>query len=342
MSLINYIVKRILATFPILFGVLAITFVLVRQMPGSPFLAAQGGKVNWDYVGKKEEEMGLNEPIYVQFWIYVRDIFRDGNWGNSANLAPGVPVWQLMWGKVPLTLEMQMIVTVVSSYIGIKAGVFSSVNQNNMKDTVMRFLTFVAYSMPIFWLGLIMRYIFSYRIPWFPAQGYISMMNDEILDTITLSGFGMLDSILALRFDLLFDIISHMFLPIFVLIIGSVAGLTRYVRSSMLEILELDFIRSARAKGCKEKDVVNKHALRNSMIPTVTLIGLNFGFMITGSTLTELTFNLNGMGRLYLNAIQNRDYFVIQAMVMLITGTVILANLITDILYGVLDPRIRY
>jgi peptide/nickel transport system permease protein len=123
--------------------------------------------------------------------------------------------------------------------------------------------------------------------------------------------------------------------------LGSFAGLQRYVRSSMLEVLELDYVRSARAKGCKERDVINKHALRNSMIPTVTLIGLSFGFMITGSMLTEQVFALNGMGKFYLKVIKDRDYFVIQAIVLLITGTVILANLITDLLYGILDPRIR-
>ena len=158
----------------------------------------------------------------------------------------------------------------------------------------------------------------------------------------TVTGFGLIDSLLAGKWVIWVDIVHHLFLPIFVLTIGGLAGLTRYVRSSMLEVLELDFVRSARAKGCKEKDVINKHALKNSMIPTITLIGLSFGYLVIGSTLIERTFSLNGMGRLYMDCIETADYFVIQAMVILITGMVIMANLITDILYGVFDPRIRY
>ena len=341
MSFLNYSLKRILATIPILFGVLLITFVLVRVIPGTPFTPTAESKFDPDVVERLKVYYGLDRPIMVQFWLYLKNIAQ-GDWGKSLTMNKGQPVWSLMWEKVPLTLEINIITTFLSSYLGIKLGVFSAINHNNMKDTVVRFLAFVFYSMPSFWFGIILQYLFTYKLDWFPSQGYMAAYYDEVMDFNTVTGFGLIDTLITWKPRIWLDIIHHLFLPIFVLTIGSIAGLTRYVRSSMLEVLELDFIRSARAKGCKEKDVVNRHALKNSMIPTVTLIGLSFGYLVIGSTLIERTFSLNGMGRLYLDCIENRDYFVIQAMVILITGMVIMANLITDILYGVLDPRIRY
>jgi peptide/nickel transport system permease protein len=341
MSFLNYALKRILATIPILFGVLLITFVLVRIIPGTPFNPNPETKFDPEVIENLRIYYGLDKPVLVQFWIYIKNIAQ-GDWGMSLTLSKGQPVWELMWEKVPLTLEINIITTILSSWLGIKLGVFSAVNHNNMKDTVVRFLAFVFYSMPSFWFGIILQYLFTYKLDWFPSQGYMAAFYDEIMDNYTVTGFGMVDTILAGKWEIWLDVLHHLFLPIFVLTIGSIAGLTRYVRSSMLEVLELDFIRSARAKGCKERDVVNKHALKNSMIPTVTLIGMSFGYLVIGSTLIEQTFSLNGMGRLYLDCIENNDYFVIQAMVILITGMVIVANLITDIMYGVLDPRIRY
>jgi peptide/nickel transport system permease protein len=340
MSLLNYTIKRLLAIVPILFGVLAITFILVRYMPGSPFMPTAGSKYSPEFVEMMNERYGLNEPVWMQFLLYLKNIGL-GDWGESAKY--NEPVWTLIWQKVPLTLEMQSITTVLSSVLGIRAGVFSAVNQNNAKDTILRFVSFLAYSVPVFWIAQILQVQLCYELNWFPSGKYMTPRLDLIYDwNYHLTGFGMFDTLIQGQWEMFIDIIHHMFLPIFCLTLGSFAGLTRYVRSSMLETLELDYVRSARAKGCKERDVINKHALRNSMIPTVTLIGLSFGFMITGSMLTEQVFTLNGMGQFYLQVIVNRDYFVIQAMVLLITGTVILANLITDILYGVLDPRIRF
>jgi ABC-type dipeptide/oligopeptide/nickel transport system permease component len=313
-------------------------------MPGSPFMPEPGVVYNPDLVARLEEEYGLGQPVYKQFWIYFKGILQ-GDWGVTIATGTDQPVWEFIWEKVPTTLEMQTITTVLSSVLGIRAGVFSAVNQNNTKDTIMRFLTFVAYAMPTFWIAQILKLKLCIDLGWFPTsktRNYMLVSPWYWQQSIQITGFKTIDTLLNLRFDLFVDVIWHLFLPVFCLTVGSVASLTRYVRSSMLEVMELDYVRSARAKGCKERDVINKHALRNSMIPTVTLIGMSFGFMITGSMLTERVFAINGMGRLYLDVIEDRDYFVIQAMVLLITGTVIFANLITDLLYGILDPRIRY
>lgn len=341
MNTLQYTIKRLLATVPIVFSVLFITFILVRQMEGDPWNVNVGNPISPEVIAQLREQYGFNEPVLVQFWIFLKNIFTRGDWGHSISISSGQPVWNLIWEKVPKTLEIQLISTLLSSFIGIKMGVFSAINNHNYKDTAMRFLSFIFYSIPIFWLAIMIKTLLTQTLDIFPSQGYITIIYSSFLRYYSITGFGIIDMLITGNLFLLWDIITHLFLPIFVLTIGSMAGLTRYVRSSMLEVLELDYIRSARAKGCSKKAVVNKHALRNSLIPTVTLIGMNFGFLIVGTTLIEVTFNIYGMGQLYLDSITNRDYFLIQAMVVLITFTVMIANLITDVIYGFLDPRIR-
>lgn len=336
MSLIKYALKRILALIPILFLVLLVTFVLSREMPGSPFLR-EGEKVNLAAAAMKAEDLGLNKPVYMQFLLYMRNILQ-GNWGKSISYQ--IPVWDYIKLRLPVTFELAIISTLISAILGIWTGVFSAVNKNTWKDTIVRFIALVGVSVPVFWLGMVLKYYLAIKLDLFPTYGYMYVGIEDELEKIT--GFGMIDSLITGRFDLFFDIIWHMFLPIFCLTFITVAGITRQARSSMLEVLELDYVRSARAKGCKEKDVINKHALRNALIPTVTVIGLHFGGILAGAVLTETTFALNGFGTAMVNAIRQSDYFVINALVILTTFLFIVVNLITDILYAILDPRIRY
>lgn len=338
MSLINYALKRILSTIPILFGVLFITFALARQMPGSPFLL-EGQKLQPELAAMREEQLGLNEPIYIQFWLYLKNI-ANGDWGNSIVLSQGQNVWEFIWLKAPVTFELAILSTFFASLIGVRAGVFSAVNKNNIKDTIVRFTALLGVAVPVFWLGMLLKFVFSIRLDLFPTLGYMTNALNQYLPKIT--GFGMLDSIITGNWFIFFDILWHMALPLFCLTFITLAGITRQTRSSMLEVLELDYIRSARAKGCKEKDVINTHALRNALIPTVTIIGMGFGGILGGAVLTETTFNLHGFGMLMVDAIQTSDYFVINALVFLTTTFFITANLVTDLMYAILDPRIRY
>ncbi len=338
MSLISYVTRRVLAMIPILLGVLLLTFMLALELPGSPF-NQEGTKINYVTAGIAEDALGLNEPIYIQLGMYVMNILR-GNWGNSISLAPGIPVWTYIWSKAPFTIELAVISQIFSISIGIKAGVFSSVNKNNPKDTIVRFIALLGVAIPIFWLGMVLKYLFALQLDLFPTIHGISVISN--MELITVTGFNTIDAILMGRLDIFLDIIWHMVLPVFSLAFVGLASITRQTRSSMLEVLELDYIRSARAKGCKEKDVINKHALKNAMIPTITIIGIRIGGLLGGAVLTETTFALDGFGSLMIDAIQNRDYFVINALVLLTTAIFMTANLVSDILYGIMDPRIRY
>ncbi|MHA1869341.1 MAG: ABC transporter permease [Promethearchaeota archaeon] len=338
MSMLKYTIKRLIYTLVILFVVLFITFILTRLMPGSPFTSTPGQKFNWAAAKIKESELGLDKPLLVQFAYYIRNIFQ-GNWGASISISQGQPVWDLISYKFPVTFELAVLSTLLAAAIGIKAGVFSAVNRNNIKDTTVRFIALFGVSMPVFWLGLLLQYVFCIKLGWFPTIGYKTIYMD---DPPHITYLRMLDSLLVGRFDLFIDTLWHMFLPVFSLTFVTLASITRQSRSSMLEVLELDYIRSARAKGCKEKDVINKHALRNALIPTVTIIGLNFGGVLGGAVLTETTFNLRGFGMLMIDAIIARDYFLINALVFLITLMFVIVNLLTDLSYAILDPRIRY
>ncbi len=338
MSLISYVTRRVLAMIPILLGVLLLTFILSLQLPGSPF-NSPGTKINYRTAGIAEAELGLNEPIHIQLWMYIMNILR-GNWGNSISLAPGIPVWQYIWTKAPFTIELAVLSQIFSISIGIRAGVFSSINKNNIKDTFVRFIALLGVAIPIFWLGMVLKYIFALQLNLFPTIHGLSVRATTVLIDVT--GFHTIDAILMGRLDIFLDILWHMVLPVFCLAFVGLASITRQTRSSMLEVLELDYIRSARAKGCKEKDVINKHALKNAMIPTITIIGIRIGGLLGGAVLTETTFALDGFGSLMIDAIQNRDYFVINALVLLTTAIFMAANLVSDILYGIMDPRIRY
>ena len=323
---------------PILLGVLLITFILSLELPGSPF-DPMGTKINPKTSKVAEDLLGLNEPIHIQLQLYIVRILK-GNWGNSISLAPGIPVWTYIWQKAPLTIELAVISQIFSISIGIRAGVFSSVNKNNPKDTVVRFIALLGVAIPIFWLGMLLKYVFALQLDLFPTIHGISVLSN--MELIDVTGFNMIDAILMGRLDIVLDIIWHMILPVFCLAFVGLASITRQTRSSMLEVLELDYIRSARAKGCKEKDVINKHALKNAMIPTITIIGIRIGGLLGGAVLTETTFALDGFGSLMISSIQNRDYYVINALVLLTTAIFITANFVSDILYGVMDPRIRY
>ena len=338
MSLISYVARRILAMVPILLGVLLITFVLSLSLPGSPF-NQQGTKINYVTAGIAEDALGLNDPILSQLGAYILRILK-GNWGNSISLAMGVPVWTYIWQKAPFTIELAVISQIFSISIGIRAGVFSSVNKNNPKDTIVRFVALLGVAVPIFWLGMVLKYIFALQLHLFPTIHGISVISN--MELVTVTGFNMIDAIIMGRLDIFLDIVWHMILPVFCLAFVGLASITRQTRSSMLEVLELDYIRSARAKGCKEKDVINKHALKNAMIPTITIIGIRIGGLLGGAVLTETTFALDGFGNLMIKAINNRDYFVINALVLLTTAIFMTANLVSDILYGIMDPRIRY
>lgn len=338
MNIIKYVFKRLIAGIPVLFGVLTITFILSRLMPGDPVLAVLPDRFDPEDYLYAYRELGLHLPIVNQYFIYIERLFT-GDWGVSHVLAQGLPVWDVIMMRFPRTFDIAIIAIVIASIIGLKTGVISATNRNKWKDTVLRGLALVGVSIPVFWLGIILQFFLSYKLGLFPTANYKTPGIGNPPE-ITLNR--VIDSILSGQTYLITDYLHHLILPIFCLSFITLASITRQTRSSMLEVLEQDYVRTARAKGCAEKDVINIHARKNAMIPTVTVIGLNFGGLLSGAILTETTFSLHGLGEVLIQAIQNTDYWLLNAVVFLSTLSFLLINLFTDILYGIIDPRIRY
>lgn len=339
MSLINYIAKRLLAMVPVIFGALTLAFILVRFMPGDPVLAfLPEGKPNPQLRAYYTHLLGLDRPIIEQYFRYIIDLFT-GNWGQSISIATNQPVWDLIMARLPRTVDITVLSMIIASFIGIKTGVISATNRNKSKDAVFRGMALVGVAIPVFYLGMVLQYFLGYQLDLFPTTGYKSAANQ---DPPFFTGFFMIDALIAGQLYLIPDYLYHLILPVLCLSFITLAGIVRQTRSSMLEVLEQDYIRTARAKGCKEKDVINTHAKKNAMIPTVTVIGLSIAGLLTGAVLTETTFNLSGLGQLLVRAIVQNDYWVINALVFFFAIVFIFSNLAVDVLYGVLDPRIRY
>lgn len=339
MSMLKYILRRLLAAVPVLFGVLTITFVLSRMMPGDPVLATMQARFPTEEAYRQQyEALGLHLPLIVQYFIYVGKLFT-GDWGYSYSLIRGQPVWDIIMERFPRTFDIAIFAIIVATIIGLKTGVISATNRNKWKDTLLRGIALIGVSIPIFWMGLILQFYLSFQLGWFPTANY---KTPGIGDPPPITLNRMIDSILSGQTYLVTDYLHHLILPIFCLSFITIASITRQTRSSMLEILEQDYVRTARAKGCKERDVINTHARKNALIPTITVIGLNFGGLLAGAILTETTFNLHGIGEALISAIQSTDYWLLNAIVFLTTIVFIVINLGVDIIYGFVDPRIRY
>ena len=342
MSLLKYIVRRLIVMIPVLFGVLTLTFILTRLMPGDPIaarLAAAG--IHNPSPGIYQDmrcRLGLCDPIIIQYFRYLGELFT-GHWGVSVSIVRNQPVWDLIMTRMPLTMDLTIFSLAIASFFGIKAGVISATHRNKTPDTIVRGFALVGVALPVFFLGMILQYTLGYQLSWFEPTGYLSAKFEDPQYT---TGFIIIDALLSGEWYLIGDYLWHLILPVFCLSFIMIASITRQTRSSMLEVLEQDFVRTARAKGCKEKSVIHSHALRNAMIPTVTVIGMSIAGLLGGAVLTETTFGLTGMGKLFIDAILLYDFWVLSALVFLITILFITANLITDVIYAVLDPRIRY
>jgi len=338
MSMLKYMIRRVFQLIPILFGVLILIFFLSRAMPGDPILAHLPPIFTPAQYAARARQLGFHLPLWQQFFIYLGNLFM-GNWGVSISINRGQQVWELIWERFPRTLDIAIFAIIIASYVGIKTGVIAATHRNKAKDTIFRGFALIGVSIPIFWLGLLLQFFVSYKLGWFPAIGFKDM---HFADPQMVTGFRIIDSIIEGKLYLVGDYLVHLVLPVFCLAFIFLATFTRQTRSSMLEILQQDYIRTARAKGCREKDVIKKHALRNALVPTVTIIGLSIGGLLGGAMLTEITFNLHGMGELLLRAILDRDYYVLNAIVFMTTIIFILVNLFTDMAYAYLDPRITY
>lgn len=353
----RFIIQRLLSTLPVLFGIVLITFVLTRSIPGDPCRAILGERATDQVCDAFIERYGLNEPIFTQFGIYLGNVLR-GDLGNS--FQRGRPVTDLLIERMPITIELTLAALTFAVLVGVPLGMVSAYRRNSVVDVGTMIGANMGVSMPVFWLGLMLAYLFAvilkdtpftlppsgrlppgYQVTPFYVQWGMATEQTASSFQIFISRFNILNGLLTWNWDLIGQSIRHLILPAITVGTIPLAIIARMTRSSMLEALNQDYVRTARSKGLNERKVVLGHALKNALLPVVTVIGLNFGFLIAGAVLTETIFSLTGIGRTLNDAITARDYSVIQGVTLVTAVAFVFINLAVDVLYGFLDPRIR-
>ncbi|MFQ5857661.1 MAG: ABC transporter permease [Anaerolineae bacterium] len=329
------VLERVLTTIPIMFGVAIVVFLFMRLTPGDPvdIMMGQGGVVSVGEMERLRHEFHLDEPLPVQLWLFLRDAVR-GNLGYS--YIQKRPVTTLIAERLPATIELALGALGFGLLVAIPVGILSAVRQNSLVDRFSMAGAFLGISMPAFWLGIILILIFAVRLRWLPVQDRISYGAD--LQEVT--GLYVLDSLLTRNWPALVSSLKHLVLPSVTLGAAVAAVVARVLRSSMLETLRSDYVMLARAKGAPEWSVVLKHALRNALIPTVTVVGLQVGVLLGGNMIVETVFGWPGLGRMVVSAIFDRDFPLVQGTVMVYALTFVTANLIVDVLYTYLNPKV--
>jgi len=331
----EYILKRLGLLVIVLFGVSIITFSLVRLAPGDPAVHLAGEHATPQVLETIREKYHLNEPIHIQYIYWLR-LALQGDLGRSIKSRDLVTNEIIQ--RIPMTLELTLFAIIIATVIGIIAGVISAVKQYSIADYGVMVGALFGVSMPVFWLGLMLIYIFSILLGVTPVGGRLSVG----IELQRITGLYVLDSILTLNWAAFVDSIKHLILPAFALATIPMATVARMTRSSMLEVLRQDFIRTERAKGLSERSVIYKHAVKNALIPIVTVIGMEIGMLMGGAVLTETIFTLPGLGKYITDAILAYDYPVVQGFTLFFATLFVVVNLITDIIYVYIDPRIKY
>ena len=332
----RYIIRRLLQAIPLLLLITFILFVLLRSM-GDPLAAYTGRhRMRPEDRARLRVVLGLDKPIYVQYGVWLKDM-ATGNWGFSVDTHE--PVTEMIGQRLPNTLLLMLVTEVVILVFSLVLGIYSALRQYSLMDQTLTAFSFIGYSMPIFWLALMLIYIFAVRfkawgLPYLPTGGVYTLSLVEVGRKPS--------SFLGVTYATIPDLLKHMIMPVIAMSTISIAGYSRYVRSTMLAVINEDYIRTARAKGLPERLILLRHALKNASLPLVTLIGLDMPFLLGGAIVTETIFSWPGMGRLFWNQVSKGDYPVVMAILLIISVAVIVFQLLTDIAYTALDPRIRY
>jgi peptide/nickel transport system permease protein len=320
---------------PVLLGVSIVVFFMVRAIPGDPAQIMLGQQATQEQVQQIRENMGLDKPIFVQYGLFLKDALR-GDLGDS--IVTGRPVTTELLTRLPATLELTAFAMLIAILVGIPVGVISAVRQYSLLDKSTSVLALTGISMPIFWLAMILVVIFGVNLELLPFPGRL----DPTTGITSITGLVLVDSLLTLNFAGFWDGLLHLIMPALALATIPMAVIMRMTRSSMLEVMNEDYVRTARAKGVVPWRVVFKHALRNAMLPTITVIGLQAGLLMGGAIITETIFSWPGIGLYAYNSISARDYASVQGVVLYGALLFVLINLLVDILYAILDPRVRY
>jgi peptide/nickel transport system permease protein len=357
--MLSYITRRILLAIPVLIGIIVVVFFLIRAIPGDPCSSLLGERATEEACERFNEANGLNEPIFVQLGIYMRNVVTF-DLGESVRFSR--PVNQLLIERLPLTTELALAALTLAVMVGVPLGIIAARRHNTAADTATMALANVGVSMPVFWLGLMLAYLFAlilrdtpfalppsgrlspgvFSTPYFEVWGW-ELTEGSLTATFHeyMSNHYLLNNLVTGQWEVFWDGVRHMILPAVALATIPLSIIARITRSSLLEVMSRDYIRTARAKGVRERAVVRGHALRNALLPVVTIIGLQLGGLLGGAVLTETVFNLAGVGRALFDAITGRDYAIVQGFTVVVAAGYVLVNLLVDLSYAYLDPRIR-
>ncbi len=317
--MLTYILRRLIQAVFILLIVTVLVFLIVRLLPSDPIVLyltqSDANDLNDEQLNALRHEFGLDKPIYEQYWDWFTAMLH-GDFGRS--ILKRIPITEEIFIRLPITAHIGFLAFVISFIVGIPAGIICAVRRGKWEDTLVTFLANIGITVPSFWLAIILMYIFALKLDILPVQGYTSPFTDFWLNT------------------------RQIILPVFCLSIFPVASAARQTRSAMLEVMNQDYIRTAWSKGMSERAVIMRHAVKNALIPVITLKGMSFSMLIGGSVIIETVFNIPGMGRLAVSSVVNQDYSYVQGIALIVAFVVVMGNLLTDIIVNWLDPRIRY
>jgi peptide/nickel transport system permease protein len=333
--MLHYIGRRLLHLIPVLLGMTFVVFLIIRAIPGDPAQVILGQQASESAILALRTKLGLDNPWYVQYFDYLMNLLK-GDLGESMRTMN--PVSDEIWTYLAATFELSLFAILIAIIVGVNAGIISAWFQNSWFDYTAMILALVGVSMPIFWLGLMLQYIFGIELGILPTSG-----REEVRNPVeSMTNIYILDTIMQGRYDQLSTVLKHLVLPGLALGTIPMAIIARMTRSSMLEVMRSDYVRTARAKGQTMFWVVYKHALKNAIIPVLTIIGLQMGLLLGGAILTETIFGWPGVGRYIYEAINFRDYPVIQSGILVVAFIFVMINLVIDVLYSLIDPRIKY
>jgi peptide/nickel transport system permease protein len=333
--MLQYIVRRLLLLIPILIGLSILIFLYLRALPGSPAVALLGERATPEAIAAIEEEYGLNEPIYVQYWRYTQSVILEFDLGTSNQSRQAIT--EELKRRFPATVELAVGAILFATIFGIPLGFLAAKRYGTWIDHTSLFASLVGISIPIFFLAIILKYIFAVRLGWLPSVGRA----DVTLDAEHPTNFYVLDSIITGNWEAFVDAIKHLILPAIALGTIPLAIIARITRAAVLDVQNEDYVRTARAKGVAPMTVDRRHVFRNALLPITTIIGLQVGLLLSGAVLTETVFAWPGVGSWLVEAIEFRDYSVLQGGILFLAVIFVLVNLVVDILYGVINPRIR-
>jgi peptide/nickel transport system permease protein len=357
--MVNYAIRRIVASVPVILGILVVTFVLGRLIPGDPCKALLGEKATKEVCDRFNKAKGFDQPIPVQLGIYMGEVLQ-GNFGDSIRFHR--PVIEIMVERLPMTIELSVTAFLIAVVVGLPAGILAARYHNSLADVGLMIGANVGVSMPVFWLGLMLAYFFSLTLkgtplalpptgrltagldatPFYEVYGWTIQEDTGLFHFLEFfANIYIFNSIITFNLEVLSDAIRHLILPAVALSTIPLSIIARMTRSSLLEVLGLDYVRAARAKGLTQRVVVLKHAFRNALLPVVTIMGLQLGGLLAGAVLTESVFGLAGVGRALFEAITSRDYPIVQGFTLVIAVIYVAANLLVDLSYAFLDPRIQ-